>query len=502
MAWAVSPDVERYDEAVDHFLSRVVMTGDEARDLDDRAKAQAFWIGGGLQLDQIQRVFDKSSKALEAGEPFDEWRARVRGELKNDAHAETVFRNLAQNAYNTGRWRQMTEPSVLRFRPYGMVDAILDGRTTEYCRSVDGTVLPLEDAWWDTHYFPAHHRCRTSVRNLRKSEAERRGITATPPEASPAPGFGLSPRVNAAPWKPDPAKYDPQLAFDFAKKAEVPLVRTGTKDEHTPEFWEKHYSNQYGEAASTVGWGRASLERGLDLTARDARKHLERLRGIPSVDEMLADLDGIDGDQSLRNHAGELDPLRRASAALAGHLAEVAPRKLLPIPGLTNGPDGKRARKFFFETTAETVEHPTDWDFRLSKARAYANASGKEISFRSVPGVLEHEWSHALESLNPTALKKATAFLQARTKGEKLQRLRDLYPRSRYRLDEVARRDGFLTPYIGKDYSRLGVVRATEVTSMGIELLVARATNWGTLDEMVRTDLEHLLFVLGQLAGK
>src|SRR5690606_31273387 len=126
MAWAVTADVERFDEAVDWFLARTVITGGQARDLDARAKAEAFWVGGGLQLSQIQRVFDSIAQAAERGEPFEEWRKRVRDELRNDAHAETVFRNAVQRQYNAGRWRQMTEPSVAKFRPYFMYDAILD----------------------------------------------------------------------------------------------------------------------------------------------------------------------------------------------------------------------------------------------------------------------------------------------------------------------------------------------------------------------------------------
>src|SRR5690606_34072074 len=104
MGWAVTADVERFDEAVDWFLARTVITGDVARSLDDRLKVEAFWVGGGLQLSQIQRVFDKIAEAATTGESFEEWRKRVRNELTNDAHAETVFRNAIQRQYNAGRW--------------------------------------------------------------------------------------------------------------------------------------------------------------------------------------------------------------------------------------------------------------------------------------------------------------------------------------------------------------------------------------------------------------
>jgi SPP1 gp7 family putative phage head morphogenesis protein len=220
MAWKVTADVERYDEALSHFLGRTVLTDEQRKAIPEEARQNAFWVAGPLQADQVQHVFDEIERAIEKGESFADWRKRVRDELTNDAHAETVFRNATQSAYNAGRYAQMMEPSVLRFRPYGIVDAILDDRTTGYCETVDGTLLPLDDPWWDTHYFPAHHRCRTSVRNLRRSEAERRGITTTAPTVSPAPGWGLSPKV-AQPYRPDPSRYDTGIAEELRAKEPV-----------------------------------------------------------------------------------------------------------------------------------------------------------------------------------------------------------------------------------------------------------------------------------------
>lgn len=230
MTWTATADVERFDEAVDHFLKRTIMPADQARQLDASARASAFWVGGGMQMSAVQDVFGQIEKALESGEPFEEWKARVGESFKLNSHAETVFRNATQQAYNFGRWHQMTDPAVLKFRPYGMVDAILDDATTAYCRELDGTIVALEDPWWDTHYFPAHHRCRTSVRSMRKAEAERRGVANPKPDLSPVPGFGASPRA-AAQWKPDKSKFDPGLHKAFlAKKPKLKSVPAAPPD--------------------------------------------------------------------------------------------------------------------------------------------------------------------------------------------------------------------------------------------------------------------------------
>src|SRR5690606_14826431 len=201
MTWAVSADVERFDEALEWFLGRTILTDEQRRAIPARARARSFWIAGVAQLDVVQDVFDELDKAIANGEPFEEFRKRVQSKLtaawgkEDPARIETIFRNAAQSSYNAGRWAQMTEPSVAEFRPFWMYDAIQDDRTTPLCKELDGTILHHQDAFWDTHIPPLHHSCRSSIRNLRRAEAERRGITTTRPDAPVPEGWGLSPRV-------------------------------------------------------------------------------------------------------------------------------------------------------------------------------------------------------------------------------------------------------------------------------------------------------------------
>lgn len=229
MTWAVSADVERFDEALEWFLGRTILTDEQRRAIPASARARSFWIAGVAQLDVVQDVFDELDKAITAGEPFEEFQKRVRDKLTkawgrdNPARIETIFRNAAQSSYNAGRWAQMTEPSVAKFRPYFMYDAILDDATTPICKGLNGTILHHEDPFWDTHWPPLHHRCRSSIRNLRRTEAERRGITTTRPDAPVPEGWGLSPRVaQHKEWRPEPGSRDQVLLAELEKKLPPP----------------------------------------------------------------------------------------------------------------------------------------------------------------------------------------------------------------------------------------------------------------------------------------
>jgi SPP1 gp7 family putative phage head morphogenesis protein len=201
MAWAVSAEVAEFDEAVEHFRGLVPVTDDEYKELEASQRARAFHLASMNELAVVQLVFDELDRAIQHGTPIDAFRKVMKEKLVGEraippSQVETMFRNATQLAYNTGRWSQITNPEVTAIRPYWMFDAVMDTRTTRLiCWKLNGTIKGHDDPWWLTHYPPLHHRCRTSVRTLRRSEALRRGLTLGDPDAGPDSGFGLAPPV-------------------------------------------------------------------------------------------------------------------------------------------------------------------------------------------------------------------------------------------------------------------------------------------------------------------
>lgn len=506
-AWEVTADLGRHDDALDWFGRRTVITAGAARKLDDRLKVEAFWVGGGLQLHQVQSVFDKIAIAIEKGESLEDFKARVVGELRNPAHVETVFRNATQRAYNAGRWAQMKEPSTAKFRPFWMYDTILDSRRTKVCELRHGTLLPQDDPWWDTNLPPLHHRCRSSVRNLRRAEADRRGGIKQPapdePGKEPGPGWGQSPAV-AAPWKPSLVKVDQQLAFDFEAKAVAgtkkrkPRTKPAKKPTLDTARWTPAYEGRYGaEAAKSLGHGRAALELGLDLPLATVRTELQKL-DAPGVKLLLDACEDTDAERTLRDQDGERDPVRKLAAALAGHLHTLPARTAWEHKALAKKPGGKKALDFLGAVTGPNVSLPDDgWKFRTIKRGGDASKAKKLVRYNpNAAGVLEHELGHTLEDLNPELFERAVKFLQARARGESIQTHGKIRGRTVW-----VWADGFLGKYTGRRYLHDGAFYATEITSTALELLVAERAHWGTLAELARTDFEHLLFLLGQLKG-
>lgn len=64
-----------------------------------------------------------------------------------------------------GKWVQI-EANKETF-PLLQFDAVIDNRTTEICRPLDGTILPVDHPFWRRFYPPNHYNCRSTVRQLR-----------------------------------------------------------------------------------------------------------------------------------------------------------------------------------------------------------------------------------------------------------------------------------------------------------------------------------------------
>jgi SPP1 gp7 family putative phage head morphogenesis protein len=232
MSWAVTGDVVRFDEAADWFRSKIPVTATVADTLADYSGSRAFTVAALSQLEIVELVHASLLQAIERGTPFEEWKAEIEDVVteawgkKDSPHLQLIYRNATSQAYSAGRWRQMHEPSVKRFRPYGLYDGIADSRQTAFCKAWHGVIRKLEDFAEAGAVPQTHHACRSSIRNLRESEALRRGVTELLPQEVAADGFGKAPTESQ--WSPDPGKYNREL-FDEYQFKRGELARTTTR---------------------------------------------------------------------------------------------------------------------------------------------------------------------------------------------------------------------------------------------------------------------------------
>lgn len=211
------PDPARvpFAEAVAWFRGRVPITPAGWRRLNAEAKRRAFTVSRVAALDVILDVWRAVDRAVADGTGLAEFQRDVTGKLEaawggtvsDPGHrVETIYRTNVQGAYAAGRKAQQTDPDVLSALPYLMYDALLDDNTSVLCRSLHGTILPADHAFWSTHYPPNHFGCRSGARSLTAAAVRRRGGVSPVPALAPQPGFDREPGE----WRPDLSKYPPR----------------------------------------------------------------------------------------------------------------------------------------------------------------------------------------------------------------------------------------------------------------------------------------------------
>ncbi len=191
-----------FAEAVDYFRQKVRLPTRSWRDLDGRAHDRAFVVAGATSdalLSDFQSAIDA---AIAGGERIEQFRKRFdeivqkhgwtgwTGEGSAAGRAwrtRVIYETNLRTAYAAGRYKQMTDPDMVKVRPYWQYrhGEIRDPvRPREKHVAWNGLVLKWDDPFWNTHYPPNDWFCSCGVRPISRRGLAKMGKTA-PDEAPP-----------------------------------------------------------------------------------------------------------------------------------------------------------------------------------------------------------------------------------------------------------------------------------------------------------------------------
>ena len=172
-------------EAINAFLSREIVDRKTWGRLAGTAKKKAFSIANLARKSMLEVAFDELGKSITAGKSLANF-ARDLGQRFTDAgwtklkpsHVELVFRNATMGAYSSGREAQMTQPAVLKARPYWQIQVVKDDRCRAAHARVRGFVLRASDPFWSKVGRPPWaHNCRCRVISRSERDIARLGLT-------------------------------------------------------------------------------------------------------------------------------------------------------------------------------------------------------------------------------------------------------------------------------------------------------------------------------------
>ena len=238
-----------FEEAIAFFRQKLNLPTATWTDIWQLMHTQAFVVAGAVKaelLDDLRRAVDQAiaegTTLATFRDAFDETVAKHGWRYVGGRNWRTrvILETNIRTAYAAGRWQQMTDPDLLRLRPYLLYRHGDSRDPRPEHLAWDGLVLRADDPWWKTHYPPNGWGCKCrvfsiSARELRamgKSGPDRApddgtyvwtdestGVTVTVPNGiDPGWAYNVGEKTD---WRPDLSKYPVRLRRHLTNELEA-----------------------------------------------------------------------------------------------------------------------------------------------------------------------------------------------------------------------------------------------------------------------------------------
>lgn len=152
-----------FDAAINFFRKKINLATEAWDDIWKEMHARAFVVAGAAKEDlltdlrgAVVKGIDQGTTLAEFRKDFDKTVAKHGWKYKGGRgwRTATIFNTNLSVAYSRGHYQQMTDPAVLKVRPYLRYVESSSPNPREIHQGWAGTVLPADDPWWGSHYPP------------------------------------------------------------------------------------------------------------------------------------------------------------------------------------------------------------------------------------------------------------------------------------------------------------------------------------------------------------
>lgn len=317
-----------FAEAIAFLRDKLDLPAERWTDLWQSAHDRGFMVAGATKADLIADLHAAVLKAREQGTTLAEFRKDFEalvarhgwtGWTGEDTPAgrawrtRTIYDTNLRTSYQAGRYAQMTDPAVLKWRPYWRYkhsDSVRVPRPHHL--AWNGLVLRADDPWWRTHYPPNGWGCKCRVFALSQEDLKKLGKDG--PDPTPDDGLyewtdkqtgeihlvpkGIDPGWDYAPgasWFPNLDKYP----YEVAKELVAANLRDGVF-----ERWHQRIAEQVANElakpeydglnkADNIDHLRAALAHGENYPVAVLPTQLSDLMGVSTQTVLLSDWDLI-----------------------------------------------------------------------------------------------------------------------------------------------------------------------------------------------------------------
>ncbi len=519
--------------AIDYLSAKKLLSSMDWHEVLNAAHNQSFAVAHLTRLDILEDIKTSLLEAQRLGIPMEKWRQDItpllqkKGwygkqtivdtagnaknvQLGNPWRLETIYRTNLQSAFMAGRRAEMLQ--AVDTHPYWRYVAILDNRTRPTHRAMNGKVLAATDGAWDAIFPPCGFNCRCRVSPMTKGGVERGGYTVESSKGhltSEVVGIGRSGKSAdvtvlqlpsmGAPFKVDVGfNHAPSVgaASKLVQKTNGDLVDVyGTKQ------WPTFKPNQLSvDDFATLGKKR------LDdvLSQVSEGKTLQTI-----LDDAKNKYDYMLHHDVLTTHViNELKRTRQAGILLpnakGGAQAVKATRiaaQSYPASWVQSANDlGVLNVKYSSKDRGWCYTSHTTEQINLPKFGVIEAKAGEGWMLTDDTSTAVHEYAHRIQEARHDIDDLFQQEHRRRTNNEPKLMLRVLTKNPNYRVDELAKPDGYYTPYMGKEYPHAAGREALEVMTMALQPLLGRDLEAASyLFQMYRKDRRMLELALGIL---
>lgn len=205
-----------FAEAERFFQQKLNIPTTRWDDLWHEQHAKGFMVAGAAKADIVTDFRTAVEKAIEKGTTLEEFRKDFDNIVKKHGwsynggrnwRSEVIYSTNVRQAYNAGRWAQLTDKDQLRVLPY-LTYKHGDSRSPRPLHlQWNGTTLPPDDSWWDTHAPQNGWGCRCRVYGSTKKEYE----------AAKVGGKGEAPKSEIDPKTGEPVGIDKGFGYNVGQ---------------------------------------------------------------------------------------------------------------------------------------------------------------------------------------------------------------------------------------------------------------------------------------------
>lgn len=219
-----------FQEQIDFLRQKVRVPTKRYDELTSQQHDKAFVVAGAMKADLLADLHNAVKKAVEDGQAFHQFQANFddilakRGWLndKNKGYkawrAKIIYQTNLRTSHMAGRYKQMTDPDVLKKRPYWRYKHNTVENPRIQHKHWDNLVLPADSPFWQRNYPPNGYGCRCTVEAI--NERQLRAMGKSKPDELPKDYITADERDDftstvGATWFPDLDKYPHPVAKSF-----------------------------------------------------------------------------------------------------------------------------------------------------------------------------------------------------------------------------------------------------------------------------------------------